>query len=166
MKILERLRWTEYKKVRLIRTFLLLFWSKDFFAKMDHNDLTNILKYILVLVKFLYSIVTLLTRNWMKLLFVADDEGSILYSVPSPTDSPSRRVVLQQQWVTLTADMWPPEPSASTPTLLSADRLPVLAAVFCGAALTVAALCAVLLYKCCIVMPNREKHYCKYLLYF
>ncbi|KAJ8960928.1 hypothetical protein NQ318_020228, partial [Aromia moschata] len=68
-------------------------------------------------------------------------------------------VVLQQQWVTLTASMWP-EPTASTRGWkISAERLPVLAAVFCGAALVVCLLCAFVFYRCC-VMPRRDKHYC------
>ncbi|XP_018579738.1 uncharacterized protein LOC108917562 isoform X1 [Anoplophora glabripennis] len=70
-----------------------------------------------------------------------------------------RSVVLQQQWVTLTASMWP-EPTASPRGWkVSAERLPVLAAVFCGAALVVCLLCAFLFYRCC-VMPRRDKHYC------
>nr|XP_023015101.1 uncharacterized protein LOC111504666 [Leptinotarsa decemlineata] len=69
-------------------------------------------------------------------------------------------VVLQQQWVTLTASMWPEPTAASTRGWrISSERLPVLAAVFCGAALVVCLLCAFFLYRCC-VMPRREKHYC------
>nr|XP_023023800.1 uncharacterized protein LOC111511953 [Leptinotarsa decemlineata] len=71
-------------------------------------------------------------------------------------------VVLQQQWVTLTASMWPEPTAASTRGWrISSERLPVLAAVFCGAALVVCLLCAFFLYRCC-VMPRREKHYCEY----
>lgn len=74
--------------------------------------------------------------------------------------SKGNAVVLQQQWVTLTASMWPePTPSSANGWRLSADRLPVLAAVFCGAALVVCLLCAFILYRCC-VLPRREKHYC------
>ncbi|CAH0557861.1 unnamed protein product [Brassicogethes aeneus] len=84
------------------------------------------------------------------------DEGKIL-----DVDA-GHGLVLQQQWVTMTASMWP-EPTASTRgggwKLAVGDRLPVLAAVFCGAALVVCLLCAFVLYRCC-VMPRREKHYC------
>ncbi|XP_019871236.1 uncharacterized protein LOC109599662 isoform X2 [Aethina tumida] len=72
-------------------------------------------------------------------------------------------VVLQQQWVTMTASMWPEPTSPSTSRgwrlSVTGDRLPLLAAVFCGAALVVCLLAAFLLYRCC-VMPRREKHYC------
>lgn len=83
---------------------------------------------------------------------VAGDEGFV---------ADPRGHVLQQQWVTLTASMWP-EPTASprgwrVPT----DRLPLLAAVFCGAALVVCVLFALIVYRCCI-MPRKEKHYCKF----
>ncbi|KAF5275695.1 hypothetical protein FQA39_LY06807 [Lamprigera yunnana] len=71
----------------------------------------------------------------------------------------NRGQVLQQQWVTLTASMWP-EPTASTRGWrVSSDRLPLLAAVFCGAALVVCLLFAFIIYRCCI-MPKRDKHYC------
>lgn len=70
-------------------------------------------------------------------------------------------VVLQQQWVTLTASMWPEPTASSRGWRISAERLPILAAVFCGAALVVCLLCGFLLYRCC-VMPRREKHFCKY----
>ncbi|GJQ85743.1 hypothetical protein Trydic_g12148 [Trypoxylus dichotomus] len=67
--------------------------------------------------------------------------------------------VLQQQWVTLTASMWP-EPTASPRGWrVSSDRIPLLAAVFCGAALVVCVLFALVVYRCCI-MPKKEKHYC------
>lgn len=67
--------------------------------------------------------------------------------------------VLQQQWVTLTASMWP-EPTASTRGFkASSERIPILVAVFCGAAIVVCLLFALVLYKCC-VMPRREKIFC------
>jgi hypothetical protein len=75
-------------------------------------------------------------------------------------ESDPRGRVLQQQWVTLTASMWPEPTASSRGWRISAERLPVLAAVFCGAALVVCFLCAFLLYRCCI-MPRRDKHYCK-----
>jgi hypothetical protein len=81
------------------------------------------------------------------------DEGYMVESDP-------RGRVLQQQWVTLTASMWPEPTASSRGWRISAERLPVLAAVFCGAALVVCFLCAFLLYRCCI-MPRRDKHYCK-----
>lgn len=66
--------------------------------------------------------------------------------------------VLQQQWVTLTASMWP-EPTASPRGWrVPSDRLPLLAAVFCGAALVVCLLFAFIIYRCC-VMPKRDKNY-------
>ncbi|XP_056630415.1 uncharacterized protein LOC130441003 [Diorhabda sublineata] len=69
-------------------------------------------------------------------------------------------LVLQQQWVTLTASMWPEPTTASTRGWkISSERLPLLAAVFCGAALIVCLICAFFLYRCC-VMPRRDKHYC------
>lgn len=90
--------------------------------------------------------------------------------------------VLQQQWVTLTASMWPAEPPTEAPgggggttgatgNLLSgwraggegggipSDRLPLLAAVFCGAALVVCIVFAVIIYRCC-VMNRKDKPYC------
>ncbi|KAK5647122.1 hypothetical protein RI129_005586 [Pyrocoelia pectoralis] len=71
----------------------------------------------------------------------------------------SRGQVLQRQWVTLTASMWP-EPTASPRGWrVPSDRLPLLAAVFCGAALVVCLLFAFIIYRCCI-MPKRDKHYC------
>lgn len=90
------------------------------------------------------------------IFFVTDDEGSVIYN------GEEGRVVLQQQWVTMTADMWPPEPTQATTRgwKIAAERLPILAAVFCGAALVACLFCAFLLYKCC-VMPRRDKHYCK-----
>ncbi|XP_071052988.1 uncharacterized protein [Onthophagus taurus] len=55
--------------------------------------------------------------------------------------------------------MWP-EPTASPRGWrVSSDRIPLLAAVFCGAALVVCVICALLVYRCCI-MPRKEKHYC------
>ncbi|KAK9754401.1 hypothetical protein QE152_g1246 [Popillia japonica] len=79
------------------------------------------------------------------------DEGSII------SEHDGR--VLQQQWVTLTASMWP-EPTASPRGWrVSSDRIPLLAAVFCGAALVVCVLFALVVYRCCI-MPKKEKHYC------
>lgn len=87
-------------------------------------------------------------------LVFAGDEGGVV------SEHDGR--VLQQQWVTLTASMWP-EPTASTRGWrVSSDRIPLLAAVFCGAALVVCALFAFVIYRCCI-MPKKEKHYCKYL---
>lgn len=90
------------------------------------------------------------------IFFISDDEGSVIYN------GEEGRVVLQQQWVTMTADMWPPEPTQATTRgwKIAAERLPILAAVFCGAALVACLFCAFLLYKCC-VMPRRDKHYCK-----
>lgn len=85
-----------------------------------------------------------------------DDEGG---SVGGGVHHPYGGKVLQQQWVTLTASMWP-EPTASPRGWrVSSERLPLLAAVFCGAAVVVCLLCAFVLYKCC-VMPRREKHFC------
>ncbi|XP_044752238.1 uncharacterized protein LOC123312084 isoform X2 [Coccinella septempunctata] len=55
--------------------------------------------------------------------------------------------------------MWP-EPTASPRGWrVSSERLPLLAAVFCGAAVVCCLLCAFVLYKCC-VMPRREKNFC------
>ncbi|XP_060518932.1 uncharacterized protein LOC132697433 isoform X2 [Cylas formicarius] len=72
-------------------------------------------------------------------------------------------VVLQRQWVTLTASMWP-EPTDAAPgwkaSSAASGRLPVLAAVFCGAALIVAILGACLLYWCCVMPRKDNKHYC------
>ncbi|KAJ8921048.1 hypothetical protein NQ315_015844 [Exocentrus adspersus] len=80
------------------------------------------------------------------------DDGDRQFDV-APAGS-GRGVVLQQQWVTLTASMWP-EPTAASPrgwkVSAVAERLPVLAAVFCGAALVVCLLCAFLFYRCCIM---------------
>ncbi|KAL1496944.1 hypothetical protein ABEB36_007990 [Hypothenemus hampei] len=57
--------------------------------------------------------------------------------------------------------MWPSSESGSAKSLAPpSGQLPLLAAVFCGAALVVALLGACLLYWCC-VMPRRDnKHYC------
>jgi len=66
--------------------------------------------------------------------------------------------VLQQR-VTLTASMWP-EPTASPRGWrVSSDRLPLLAAVFVGAAVVVCLLFFFIIYRCCM-MPKRDKHYC------
>ncbi|XP_066246775.1 uncharacterized protein [Euwallacea similis] len=76
------------------------------------------------------------------------------------TASPGGRV-LQRQWVTLTAGMWPPSEASSTqPLAPPSGRLPLLAAVFCGAALVVALLGACLLYWCCVMPRKDNKHYC------
>ncbi|CAG9854859.1 unnamed protein product [Phyllotreta striolata] len=83
------------------------------------------------------------------------DDGQPVYSVDV-----GGGVVLQQQWVTLTASMWPEPTTASTRGWkISSEKLPLLAAVFCGAALVVCLLCAFFLYRCC-VMPRREKQFC------
>jgi len=69
-------------------------------------------------------------------------------------------LVYHQQWVTLTASMWP-KPTSAPPggwRGISTDRLPLLVAVFCGAVLVICLVCAVILYRCCI-MPKKEKHY-------
>lgn len=86
-------------------------------------------------------------------------------------------VLQHQQWVTLTASMWPAaEPPTEAPitgsatgsTLLSgwrgggdtaSGRLPLLAAVFCGAAVVVCLVFAVIIYRCC-VMNRKDKPYC------
>lgn len=75
-------------------------------------------------------------------------------------DNQLRSHLLHEQSVTLTAKMWPEPTGSPKGWRISADRLPVLAAVFCGAALVVCLLCALFLYRCCI-MPRRDKHYCK-----
>ncbi|XP_017775454.1 PREDICTED: uncharacterized protein LOC108561862 isoform X2 [Nicrophorus vespilloides] len=68
-------------------------------------------------------------------------------------------LVLQQQWVTLTASMWPKPTASPRGWRIPTDRLPLLAAVFCGAALVVCLIFAFVVYRCCI-MPRKEKHYC------
>ncbi|KAK9890496.1 hypothetical protein WA026_010577 [Henosepilachna vigintioctopunctata] len=73
--------------------------------------------------------------------------------------NPYRGKVLQQQWVTLTASMWPEPTASSRGWRVSTERLPLLAAVFCGAAVVVCLLCAFVLYRCC-VMPRRDKQFC------
>lgn len=80
------------------------------------------------------------------------------------TASPEGNAVLQRQWVTLTAGMWPPSEASSTqPLAPPTGRLPVLAAVFCGAALVVALTGACLLYWCCVMPRKDNKHYCKFM---
>ncbi|ENN77289.1 uncharacterized protein LOC109537347 isoform X2 [Dendroctonus ponderosae] len=57
--------------------------------------------------------------------------------------------------------MWPPVETGSTqPLVPPSGRLPILAAVFCGAAFLVALLGAFLLYWCCIMPRKDNKHYC------
>ncbi|XP_072401308.1 uncharacterized protein [Diabrotica undecimpunctata] len=81
------------------------------------------------------------------------DEGQI-YEVDGKGS-----LVLQQQWATLTASMFPEPTTASTRGWkISSERLPILAAVFCGAALVVCLFCAFFLYRCC-VMPRRDKNF-------
>ncbi|XP_018331348.1 uncharacterized protein LOC108741158 isoform X2 [Agrilus planipennis] len=63
--------------------------------------------------------------------------------------------------------MWPADEPTAAPARggagggwrLPGDRLPLLAAVFCGAALVVCVLFAIIAYRCCI-MPKRDKHFC------
>ncbi|XP_030746695.1 uncharacterized protein LOC115875393 isoform X2 [Sitophilus oryzae] len=61
--------------------------------------------------------------------------------------------------------MWPdsdtdPAGSSRPHLAAAAGRLPLLAAVFCGAALVVAILGACLLYWCCVMPRKDNKHYC------
>ncbi|XP_050307629.1 uncharacterized protein LOC126744291 isoform X2 [Anthonomus grandis grandis] len=95
---------------------------------------------------------------------IRGDSGSItILSGGTLSPSASEGGVLQRQWVTLTAEMWPPAsyPEGSTaPLAPPSGRLPLLAAVFCGAALVVALLGAFILYWCCVMPRKENKHYC------
>ncbi|XP_076270554.1 uncharacterized protein LOC143202716 isoform X2 [Rhynchophorus ferrugineus] len=103
------------------------------------------------------SVPLVATSPWV---LTSGDSGSLTVFAGG-TASPGGGRVLQRQWVTLTAGMWPDSDPGTTQPLAPANgRLPVLAAVFCGAALVVAILGACLLYWCCVMPRKDNKHYC------